>query len=129
MRTVSLEQALRQLQDFCQRINCDGMKQHHKRRVEETLRLLKLPVPISSATREDLYQRFLSHAQTVCGLEGTALCAAGLGKTAIIEMKITYRWQLPSRLKEAKLECPALRSFLASSNERQSNAMLRGDSS
>lgn len=41
-----------------------------------------------------------------------AICTVGLGKTAIIEMKRIYRSQLPSRVKEAKLNCFALRNLL-----------------
>lgn len=45
MRTVSLEQGLERLREFCEKTNCDGLNQRAKRRVEEILQLRQLSVP------------------------------------------------------------------------------------
>ncbi|KAH6645645.1 hypothetical protein BKA67DRAFT_527175 [Truncatella angustata] len=81
----------------------DGVKRRQSlkgienKRVREAFTLLS----IGTATgRKEVYLEFLQQIQTVVGSYGVVLCAAALGVSAVYAMKVSFRRELGSKIKE-----------------------------
>jgi len=93
------------------------VKKHEQTRINYALQLVatsSAPSGSKTAERQESYQHFLKRVEKLCGLEMVALCAIGLGKTAIAGMRESVRLELPSSIKlmENTLKCSPLRKLI-----------------
>lgn len=122
-RSLTPDQAIKQLRKFCGRVECNGLGKRDRDQVQKFLQLRKSALPEPEETsKAAIFRRFLHYAETICKLEGSAICVVGLGKTSIVEMSSANRTQLPLQMKQAGLQCPALRLLVEqNSQEGQSS--------
>lgn len=80
----------KKLRGTCRTIESrEGVKKHEQTRINDALQLVatsSAPSGSKTAERQESYQHFLKRVEKLCGLEMVALCAIGLGKTAIAGM-------------------------------------------
>jgi hypothetical protein len=80
-----------------------GLKQVEEKRVKDAFMLLAAGPPAADskgAKQRVVYLDFLRRVQTVLGLSGVVLCAAGLGPAAVANMRDRVRVDLPFKMKE-----------------------------
>lgn len=80
-----------------------GLKEVEEKRVKDAFMLLATGPPAADskgAKQRVVYLDFLRRVQTVLGLSGVVLCAAGLGPAAVANMRDRVRVDLPFKVKE-----------------------------
>lgn len=104
MASLSVGSAMDKLSDFATLTKHRmGLKTMEKKRVDGAFELFATgPPPASSrgAKQKMLYLEFLQRVRTLLGDAGVVFCAAGLGSSAIANMKDSDRVFLASSLKE-----------------------------
>ncbi|QSS66930.1 hypothetical protein I7I51_03142 [Histoplasma capsulatum] len=99
----SVDSAVRRLREFSELTEHRmGLKPREARRVHAAFQLLATGPPSDSKrTAQSIdYFEFLQRVKTLTGNDGIVLCAAGLGPSAIVNMKDAVRVYLPSKLKQ-----------------------------
>jgi hypothetical protein len=84
-----------------------GLKSTEEKRVNEAFTLLATgPPSVNSkgAKQREIYLDFLRRVQKVVGLSKVVLCAAGLGPSAVANMRDRVRVGLPFKMKEREEE-------------------------
>jgi len=102
-KSLTAERALNKLIDTSQVIERRmGVRDVEGKRINEALRLLaRGKVTESRGSRQQLaYLDFLRRTRELVGNPGVALCAVGLGQSAIANMKDRARVDLPFNLKQ-----------------------------
>lgn len=104
MASLSVESAMDKLSHFATLTKHRmGLRATEKKRVDGAFELFATgPPPASSkgAKQKMLYLEFLQRVRTLVGDAGVVFCAAGLGSSAIANMKDSDRVFLASSLKE-----------------------------
>lgn len=84
-----------------------GLKPAEEKRVNDAFRLLAAgspPADSTGAKQRTIYLDFLRRVQKVTRLSNVALCAAGLGPSAVYAMKDRVRIDLPFQMKQRETE-------------------------
>lgn len=102
-KSLSIDAAMQKLHNAAKAVRQrKGVKPHVQRRVEEALILLangSTPEPMG-ARSESTYLNFLRSVHMDAGLSMVALCAIGLGKSAIGFLKDSIYLELPAMIHE-----------------------------
>lgn len=80
-----------------------GLKLAEEKRVHEAFTLLANGLPSANskgAKQREVYLDFLQRVQKVVGLSKVVLCAAGLGPSAVANMRDRVRVDLPFKIRE-----------------------------
>ena len=98
----SIDEILTKLVDVARNIR---RRQCLKRlEIKNTVEALTLLQGRVASGRKEAYLKFLEDVRGSVGLYGVVLCAAALGKTAVITMKSGFRKELPAKMKERETE-------------------------